>query len=100
MNLPGQFVDAEPHRLQELLSKDLARVNVPSPHGCSAGIPPPGHNFPPASLTLSVVVNDFYLVRISFLPEEAHAIWAVNADAVLPGAISLKFLQMIAGRNA
>ena len=47
-----------------------------------------------------VVVRDFDLVRIPFLPLETDAILLINANAVLSLAVTVQSLQPIPGGNA
>src|SRR6476659_6003808 len=47
----------------------------------------------------SVIIHDFDIERIGEFPAEADAPLAVDANAVLAGAIGLELFQLIAGRG-
>ena len=49
---------------------------------------------------LSVIVHDFYVVRVSISPYEANPPLIVYANAVLPLPIALQGFQAVLGRNA
>ncbi len=50
--------------------------------------------------TLSVIVDDFYIVGILVTPNEADTVLIVDADAVLAPAITLERFKSIARRNS
>ena len=47
-----------------------------------------------------MVVDDFHIVSVSFMPAKADAVLIVYPDAVLPLAVAGEFLQAVAGRGA
>jgi hypothetical protein len=47
-----------------------------------------------------VVVDDFYIVRVSACPPETDAPPVIDADAVLAGPIACQFLEAVGGWNA
>ena len=47
-------------------------------------------------IRLLVVIRDFYIERISFLPDEADSPLTVDPNTVLSFSISVEFFQMIA----
>ena len=49
---------------------------------------------------LLVVVGDLDVVSISVLPGEAEAPLVIDADAVVPPTVALKFLEAMGGRYA
>jgi hypothetical protein len=81
----SQGILADPQRLEELFQQDLAGVD--------------GRKVS-CHITPLVVVNNFDVEGVSFLPEKAETIPIVNANAVLTFTVSTQFFQMIAGRNA
>jgi hypothetical protein len=42
-----------------------------------------------------MIVRDFHVMCIAVRPSEAHPPLVVDADAVLPGAVSLELLQAV-----
>jgi hypothetical protein len=46
----------------------------------------------------SVIIDNFNSVRIPVVPDKADTILPVDANAVLAGAVSLEFFQVIAAR--
>jgi hypothetical protein len=47
-----------------------------------------------------VVVHNFYVVRVSVVPDKAHTILIVNPDAVLAFAAVLQSLEPVSRRTA
>ncbi len=45
-----------------------------------------------------MVVTDFDIVGVSFVPTEAYAPLVIDADRGLPGAVAGEFFQPVAGR--
>ena len=45
-----------------------------------------------------MIVDDFYVVRVLFLPNETDAVLVVDSDTVLAGAISLQRLESVSGQ--
>src|SRR3546814_14508882 len=49
--------------------------------------------------SISVVIDDLDVPRPIFIPDKADAPLIINADAVLPGSISLECFQSVAWRR-
>ena len=48
----------------------------------------------------SVIIHNFYVVRISVPPHKADAVLVVDADAVLADTVALECLEAVARRNS
>ncbi len=80
-----QSVLADPQRFEEFFHQNLTGMD--------------GRNFTD-HVTPLVIVNDFNLVGVSVLPDEAQPIAVVDADAVLSFTVAAQFLQAVARRDA
>jgi len=47
----------------------------------------------------SVIVHNFYIKRVSFMPPKANPVLIVDANAVLSRAIASERLQIVSRRN-
>src|SRR5680860_327587 len=75
---------ADPHRLDELFEQNFSRMD--------RGKPLWHHN-------LLVVIDDFYVVRVSRPPAKTDPPLPIDANAVLPGAVAVEPLQPVARWN-
>jgi hypothetical protein len=48
---------------------------------------------------LSVIIDDFNVMGVTFRPGKADPVLMVDPDAVLPGAVSFEGLQVISGQR-
>jgi len=46
-----------------------------------------------------MIVNDFDIVSVSVAPDETNPKLVIDADAMLPGSVTLQRLQAVAWRN-
>jgi len=86
-DVPSQPIDADSHRLHELLEKDLPRRNGGKQFFIR-------HQTP-----LLVIVHDLHIVRITIFPDEAYPILIVDSNAMLPPAVPFQNFQPVSGRH-
>ncbi len=80
-----QGVLADFQRLEEFFQQNLTGMD--------------GRNFT-GHFTPLVIVNNFNLVGVPVLPDEAQPVAIVNTDAVLSFTVAAQFLQAVSGRHA
>src|SRR5713101_1863421 len=61
---------------------------------------PLSHGYESSLSALSMIVNDFDIVSVSVAPDETNPKLVIDADAMLPGSVTLQSLQAVAWRNA
>jgi len=91
----GQIALGEPHRLQKLLQKHLARM------GWSPVARDTDHNSysPPTNPSVTMIVDNFNFVCSIFSPHKTDPESIVDPDAMLSSSSPLQGFQSIAWRN-
>jgi hypothetical protein len=51
------------------------------------------------SLSASVIIYNFHVVRVLLVPDETDAVLVVDPDAVLAGATSLERFEPVSGQR-
>jgi hypothetical protein len=95
VNSLGQVALGQPHRLQKLFQKHLARM------GWYPVARDTDHNSysPPASRSLTMIINNFNFLCSVLSPDKTDPKSIVDPDAMLTPSIPLQGFQSIAWRN-